>query len=197
MTLRLSSLRDEHGFTVIEMMATMAVMGIVIAAFGQMLITSSKVSSRVEEQATLQNDVRAAVDRLTTDLRQATNANGTSPVESVSSTTVTFDSPDRMTPFHLRRISYRLTGGRLERSSTTSTDSDGWPWVWPAATAAWVPEIGSVTNAAAFTFYDATGAVTTDPTVVRSARVSITVGPRQAQGGSAAYNALVGIRTLQ
>jgi prepilin-type N-terminal cleavage/methylation domain-containing protein len=197
MTRRLRSLGDERGFTVIEMMATMAVMGIVIAAFGQMLTMSSKVSSRVEEQATLQNDVRAAVDRLTTDLRQATNANGTSPVESVSGTTVTFDSPDRMTPFHLRRISYRLAGGRLERSSTTSTDNDGWPWVWPTAAAAWIPEIESVTNAAAFIFYDANGAVTTDPTAVRSARISVTVAPRQAQGGSAAYTTRVSIRTLQ
>jgi prepilin-type N-terminal cleavage/methylation domain-containing protein len=197
MTLRLPSLRDERGFTAVEMMATMAVMGIVMAVFGQMLVASSKVSSRVEEQATLQNDVRAAVDRLTTDLRQATNANGTSPVESLSGTTVTFDSPDRMTPFHLRRISYRLVNGRFERSSITSTDNDGWPWVWPTAAATWTPEIGSVTNAAAFTFYDANGAVTVDPTAVRSARIGVTVAPRQAQGGSAAYAALVSIRTLQ
>ena len=32
--------------------------------------------------------------------------------------------------------------------------------------------------------YDANGAVTTDPTTVRSARISVTVAPRQAQGGS-------------
>ena len=100
MRLRLRSLRGERGFTAVELMATMAVLGIVMAAFGQMLITSSKTSNRVEEQATLQNDVRAAVDRLTTDFRQATNADGTSPVESLSGTTLTFDSPDRMTPFH-------------------------------------------------------------------------------------------------
>ena len=189
--------RDERGFTIVEMLATMAVMGVILGVFGQLLVTSSNTSSRIEEQATLQNDVRTAVDRLTTDFRQATNAAGTSPVESLSATTLTFDSPDRATPFHLRRISYQLVNGTLQRSSTTSTDDDGAPWVWPPGTPAWTTEIGSVTNPALFTFYDSTGAVTTDPTTVRSARISVTVAPRQTQGGSATYTTLVSIRTLQ
>jgi prepilin-type N-terminal cleavage/methylation domain-containing protein len=189
--------RCNRGFTIVEMLATMAVMGIVLAVFGQFLVTSSNTSNRVEEQATLQNDVRAAVDRLTTDFRQATNAFGTSPVEALSDTTLTFDTPDRMTPFHLRRISYRLANGRLDRSITTSTDTDGWPWAWPLGAPLWTTEVGSVTNASVFTFYDATGAVTTDPTAVRSARISLTVAPRQTQGGSASFTALVSIRALQ
>lgn len=190
-------LRSQQGFTIVEMLVTMAIMGIVMGAFGQTLLTSSKTSGRVEEQATLQNEVRVAVDRLTMDLRQATNANGTSPVESLSSTDLTFLSPDRLTPFHLRRISYRLVNGELQRSSATSTDADGWPWIWPATPATFYPEVGSITNTGLFTFYDANGAVTTDPTAVRSVRISVTVAPRQAQGGSARYSALVSIRTLQ
>ncbi len=189
--------RNERGFTVVELLATMAVMGIVLAVFGQLLVTSSKTSNRIAEQATLQNDVRAAVDRLTSDFRQATNANGTSAVESLSGTTLTFDSPDRATPFHLRRIAYRLVSGDLQRSVTTSTDNDGWPWVWPIGTPTWTTEVGSVTNATSFTFYDANGAVTTDPNTVRSARISLTVAPKQTQGGTASYTALVSIRTLQ
>ncbi len=190
-------LGSQGGFTIVEMLVTMAIMGIVMGAFSQMLLTSSKTSSRVEEQATLQNEVRVAVDRLTMDFRQATNANGTSPVESLGGTGLTFLSPDRLTPFHLRRISYRLVSGRLERSVATSTDTDGWPWVWPATAAAFYPEVGSITSAGLFTFYDANGAVTTDPTAVRSVRVTVNVAPRQAQGGSAQYSALVSIRTLQ
>jgi prepilin-type N-terminal cleavage/methylation domain-containing protein len=190
-------LRAEGGFTLIETIVTMAIMGIVMTVFGQMLLTSSKTSSRVEEQATLQNEVRVAADRLTMDLRQATNTNGTSPVEALTSTSVTFLSPDRLTPFHLRRISYRLVNGQLERSVLTSTDSDGWPWVWPATPAMYYPEVGSITSPALFTFYDADGIVTTDPTAVRSARISVTVSPRQSQGGSASYSALITIRTLQ
>jgi prepilin-type N-terminal cleavage/methylation domain-containing protein len=189
-------LRAESGFTLIEALVTMAIMGIVMTVFGQMLLTTSKTSSRVEEQATLQNEVRVAADRLSMDLRQATNTNGTSPVESLGSTSLTFDSPDRLTPFHLRRISYQLVNGELQRSVATSTDTDGWPWVWPATPATYYPEIGSVTSTSIFTFYAGDGTVTTDPAEVRSARVSITVAPRQQQGGSASYSTLVTIRAL-
>lgn len=187
----------EDGFTLIETLVTMAIMGIVMAAFSQTLIVSSKTSNRIEEQATLQNEVRVAVDRLTMDLRQATNTNGTSSVENLGATDLTFVSPDRATPFHLRRITYRLVNGQLERSSLTSTDTDGWPWVWPATPATFYPVLGSVTSTSLFTAYDAAAVATTDPNAVRSVRVAVTVAPLQSQGGSASYAALVSIRTLQ
>ena len=197
MTRRTVSLRTERGFTIVELLATMAVMSVVLTVFAQVLITTSHTSSRVEEQSALQDEVRASVDRLTTDFRQATNTNGTSPVESVSGTTLTFDSPDRMTPFHLRRIAYRLVGGTLQRSVTTSTNTDSWPWVWPVTPGAWEDEVGSVTNATPFTFLDDNGLATIDPNAVRSLRITLTVAPKQTQGGSSSYSAVVSIRTLQ
>jgi prepilin-type N-terminal cleavage/methylation domain-containing protein len=98
------ALRDEGGFTLPELLVGMVLVAIVGTGFGQMLITTSKTSNRVEEQAMLQNDVRASLDRLTSDLREATNAHSTSPVVAATPTTLTFDSPDRATPFHLRLI---------------------------------------------------------------------------------------------
>jgi prepilin-type N-terminal cleavage/methylation domain-containing protein len=190
-------MRDERGFTIPEMLVTMVVMAIVMTAFGQVLITTSKTSNRVEEQATLQAEVRASIDRLTSDFREATTTGTAAPVESAGATAFTFDSPDRATPFHLRRIAYRLVNGQLERSSTTSTDSDGYPWVWPATAGPWVPQVTSITNASAFTFYDSSGAVTTNPSAVASLRVTFTVAPKLTQGGAATYGALVAIRTLQ
>ena len=124
-------IRDERGFTLTELLVTMVLFGIILGAFGQMIITSSKTSNRVEEQAALQNEVRASIDRLTTDFRQATTMAAASPVEGVSGTSLTFDSPDRATAFHLRRIAYQLVNGELQRSTTVSTDTDGSPWVWP------------------------------------------------------------------
>jgi prepilin-type N-terminal cleavage/methylation domain-containing protein len=190
-------LADERGFTLPELVICMAILGTVLAGFGQMLTSTSKTSNRVTEQALLQNEVRVTVDRLTTDLRSATNANGSTPIESLSATSLQFLAPDTATPFHLRRIAYRFANGKLDRSITYSNDTDGWPWVWPATAGPYIQQLDSITNAAVFTYYDGNGALTTDPAAVRSVRVSVTVAPRQAQGGHAAYSALASIRTLQ
>jgi prepilin-type N-terminal cleavage/methylation domain-containing protein len=190
-------IRDTRGFTVPELLVTMVLLSILLLAFGQMLITSSKTSNRVEEQAALQSEVRASIDRLMTDFRQATTASTTAPVEAVSGTAFTFDSPDRSTPYHLRRISYRVTGGQLQRASTLSLDTDGAPWVWPATPGPWVPVVSSITNPLPFVFFDASGVATTDPTAVHSMRITLTVAPNQSQGGANTYSSLISIRTLQ
>lgn len=190
-------LAAESGFTLPELLVTVAILGIVLTGFSQVLMSTSKTSNRLTEQALLQNEVRVTVDRLTTDLRSATNANGSTPIESMSPTTLQFLSPDTGTPFRLRRISYRLVNGRLDRSTTYSTDTDGWPWLWPATPGPYVQQLDSIANATVFTYYDDNGAQTNDPATVRSVRVSVTVAPLQTQGGAAVYSALVSIRTLQ
>jgi len=101
---RLRMLRAEAGMTLIELLAAMAIMGVLVGAFGQMLITTSKSSNRTLEQATLQDLAREAINGLARDVREATNTLGTSPVEALSGTTLTFDAPDEATPFHLRRM---------------------------------------------------------------------------------------------
>jgi prepilin-type N-terminal cleavage/methylation domain-containing protein len=190
-------IRDESGFTLPELLVGITLLAIVLGAFGQMLITSSKTSNRVEEQAALQTEVRASIDRLTTDFRQATTTSAATPVESVGSTAFTFDSPDRATPFHLRRIAYRVVNGQLERSTTTSADTDGFPWVWPGTAGPWIPELTSITNASPFMFYDSSGTPTTTVSAVHSMRITLTVAPRQTQGGTNTYSTLVTIRTMQ
>ena len=190
-------MRDESGFTLPELLVGMTLLAIVLGAFGQMLITSSKTSNRVEEQAALQTEVRASIDRLTSDFRQATTTSAATPIQSVSSTAFTFDSPDRATPFHLRRIAYRVVNGQLERSTTISTDTDGYPWVWPGTAGPWIPELTSITTASPFTFYDSTGAPTTTTSAVHSMRITLSVAPRQTQGGTNTYSTLVTIRSLQ
>jgi prepilin-type N-terminal cleavage/methylation domain-containing protein len=190
-------IRDEHGFTLPELLVGMTLLAIVLTAFGQMLITSSKTSNRVEEQAALQMEVRASIDRLTTDFRQATTTGAVSPVESVGPTAFTFDSPDRGTPLHLRRIAYRVVNGQLERSTTISTNTGASPWVWPNTPGAWIPELTSITNSSPFTFYDASGVATTTVSAVHSMRITLSVAPKQTQGGTNTYSTLVTIRTLQ
>jgi hypothetical protein len=87
--------------------------------------------------------------------------------------------------------------GELDRSTTTSTNSGSAPWTWPATSGAWIPQLSSITNSTPFTFYDSGGSPTTNPALVASMRITLTVAPKQNQGGSSTYGALIAIRTLQ
>jgi prepilin-type N-terminal cleavage/methylation domain-containing protein len=189
-------LRSEGGFTLIELVSAMAVFSILIAAFAQLLGTTVIRSGRTQEQSTLQTEVRAGVDALASDLRQALCNDTTPPVTAASPSQITFYSPDRLTPYHLRQVSYRVSGGSFQRAFATSTNTGGPPWTMPAL-GGWSTLSGSITNASPFTYFDATNVVTA--TAANVARVDITLSaiPAGATGsdGLTTYTSSVDLRT--
>ena len=114
--------------TLSEMLVVLAIMGIILAALAGVLSMSITQSSQIQEQSILQTEVRDAVDTMARELRQAYTGDSTYPIETATSTTLQFLSPDKAVPFHNRRIAYRLAGGQIDRAMTTSTDTDGAPW---------------------------------------------------------------------
>ena len=74
----------------------------------------------------------------------------------------------------MRKISYRMTGTTLQRSVTTSTDTDGFPWVFPTI-GTYVTVLEFVRNPTLFTFRDVADVVTTDPASVATVQLDITV----------------------
>lgn len=172
-------LRSESGFSVIEMLVSMAVLGVFFATFATVVGSSIFHSSTIQEQALLQTEVRAAADALVADLRQATIAGDTTLVRisTATSTQLTFLSPDRAQPMHLRRIAYQVSGGRLERSLATSANTAK-PWSLPALSSWSTVARGIVTTGTpVFTYYDAAGATTTVAADVRTVRIRISVAP--------------------
>ena len=168
-------LRSERGFTLVEALTTAALLPIVLVALVLMLTTTIHFGDEAASQNTLQTQARAAIERLTGDLRSAYTGSTTSPpIEAMSPTSITFDSPDRSTPFHLRRISYQLVNGTLQRAYATSTNVGAPPWAFPTQ-GGWSDELTNVTSTTVFGFYDADGAVTNDPAQVRSVSVDLTV----------------------
>jgi prepilin-type N-terminal cleavage/methylation domain-containing protein len=165
----------ERGFTLIEMLVTIVFVGVLFAAFALVVGSGLRHGKQVEEESTLQTEVRGAIDRLSADLRQAyTGEDGVIAIESISPTQITFLSPDRSTPFRLRRISYRLQNGTLQRALAVSSDTDGPPWVIPGLSG-WANEAGSIVNSSLFTYLDAAGAATNDPAEVRTINVTVVV----------------------
>lgn len=174
---RRPTLRGEAGFTLVEMLTAMTVFSILIASFATLLGSAIRHSDELEEQSSLQVEARAAIAFLSQDLRQVYDGDGnvlTSPIESIGPTQITFLSPDRALPFHLRRLSYRLSAGQFEWAMATSSDTDGYPWSIPAL-GSYRKLLGSVVNVSTFTYKDAAGLTTAVPANVRTVHVTLTV----------------------
>ena len=157
MTSRLRSLaRDERGFTLTEMLVVISVLGVVLAGMTAVVSTTITQSSQEQEMTALQTEARASVEEFARDLRTAySGVSGAWPVEAIGASTITFLTPQRLTPFKLQRIQYQLSGTSLQRRFVTTSDTDGDPWVWPAAitTASWATRARGVRNATVFRFF--------------------------------------------
>lgn len=182
--------------TLIEMLSAMAVFSIVLGMFALVLSSAIRHSGEVEEQTNLQVEARAAILSVSQDLRQVYDGDGnllTSPIESMTSTQVTFLSPDRSQPFHIRRISYRLSGGQFQRALATSSDTDGSPWVIPALSS-YRKLVNSVVSTTAFAYKKADGTTATTPLDVKTIDVTLRVATKTTPTRQYTYKTSVTVR---
>jgi prepilin-type N-terminal cleavage/methylation domain-containing protein len=181
-------LADERGFTLPELLVAMVLFGILSAAFAMVISATVRHSAVITNESVLQTQTRVALNQIVKDLREATLSTtaGTSPFVAVggvmSSSTVTFYAPDSTyatatpTTYHLREISYRVSGGQLQRATSVSSNTNGPPWTIPAL-GSWVPLVDGVVNTAAFAYYDGSQppALTNSPAAVRTVVVTLTL----------------------
>jgi prepilin-type N-terminal cleavage/methylation domain-containing protein len=179
---------DDAGFTLIEMLVTLFITGVIFAAFGLVISTTVRHTALITNEGVAQHQVRTSLNQLTQDLREATvsSTSDTSPFVTtagvMSPTSLTFYAPDNSytaadpTDYHLREISYQLSGGSLQRRSVVSANVNGPPWTIPSL-GGWVSLIDGVTNSTVFTYYDGSQppALTTNPAAVRTVVVTTTV----------------------
>lgn len=192
---------EEDGFTIIEMLSAMAVFGIVLATFSMVLSSTIRHSGEVEQQSNLQVEARSAITTVSQDLRQAYDGDdnvATSPISGMSATQLTVLSPDRQAPFHLRKITYRLNAGQLERAFLTSTDTDGSPWSGisgtPTAFQIVVRDVVNSGSEPVFVYRDADGVVTANPLLVRTVDVTVIVATKTAASREYTYKSSVTVR---
>jgi len=186
----------EDGFTLIEMVSSLFGVVLLMAGFSLVYTTVIRQTTQVQESSLLQTEARSAIDRLVGELRQAYVGDGTVPITSMSATAITFTTPDRQTPFHLLKVSYQLAGASFQRAFATSTNtsSTGPPWTM-GSTSSWATVVGSVQNATTvFTYFDSSGAATTDPNQVSTVTVRLRVATAAATSRSYTYTASATLR---
>lgn len=192
-------LASADGFTLVEMIAAMAILSIAVVAFTQIFAFTIRRSSTTQEQATIQTETRAGLDSLSRDLREALCNDQAVPVSTANASQITFYTPDEQTPYHLRQVSYQLSGGSFQREQVTSTNTAGPPWTMPnLSTATWSTLFGSVTTTNPFTYRDANGNVTATPSAITQVDVAFSVRPKgttSTDDGTTPYTLTVDLRT--
>ena len=187
----------EEGFTLVELLASMIVMGLLFAAFSTMFGSAIHHDAQIEGETLFQTEARAAVDRLARDLRQAsTNDSSTARIVTMTASALTFYSPDAVTPYHLREISYRVASGELDRQIAISANTGGPPWTM-GSFSTWAEQVGSVANTSAFTYLDSSGIVTTSAASVSAIVISLTLATVVSSTRQFTYSTSVTLRTAQ
>jgi prepilin-type N-terminal cleavage/methylation domain-containing protein len=176
----LRALRREDGLTLSEMVVVMAILGIIVAALAMGMSLTITQSAQIQDETTLETESRAVIDQMARELRQAYTGDTTYPIKTATSTTIEFLSPDFATPFHNRRIAYRLTGGHIDRAVTASTNTGAPPWTgwaWSSfagiPASAWDQRVSSVTSSTLFTYYG----TSLDPVTNRPVLLTGTIDP--------------------
>jgi prepilin-type N-terminal cleavage/methylation domain-containing protein len=185
--------RGDGGFTLIEVLVATSILGVVLALVFNALNGGVRQAADAQSRAQVEADVRVTTDAFARDLRQAyTGDSTTNRIAVMTGSQITFYSPDRQTPFHLRKISYKLNGTDLQRSITVSSDTDGAPWVF-GTTNAFITQLQNVRNTTVFAYRDADGTATTDPASVSVVDLSLTVD-QDTTRGPAAYSSTVTVQ---
>jgi prepilin-type N-terminal cleavage/methylation domain-containing protein len=179
---RRPDIRDERGFSLVELAVAMPIMLIVMTGLLLLLSTITHWSSQTQDVTILQTESRSAMNTMAANIRGAFYGDGVTPeISSATATSITFTTPDEYgttvvanseSAFHLLTVSYQVTGGMLQRQYKTSTNTfptapTTQAWNFPASMGSWqtvVGQQGSITNTDVFSYYTAAGMQTTPPT---------------------------------
>jgi prepilin-type N-terminal cleavage/methylation domain-containing protein len=179
------SQKQQSGFTLVELSVTVALLMLVLVPTLMSLSSSERSTGDLRKSTEARAQARHAVDAIARELRQAqTGDPALTAVTSISPTAITFHSPDKSTPFRLRRITYQITGTALTRSEAWSTNAGTPPWTFGPATAP-VAVIENVRAGSSFTGKTRSGTPTSLAADVRVVNVTVVVNGVTARPGAA------------
>lgn len=189
--------RQEHGFTLVELMVTLTLLALVMAlAFGQ-LAAGVNQTADLDRGSTANFTARLVVDTMVSELRQASTSDGAlTPIATMTATELMFYSPDRSMPKKLRKITYRVVNGSLQRSEALSTSAGSPPWVFPTTTPTFRTLLTGITNTNVFSYFQAGGAATTSAAEVRGLSINLIIQSSLSDSAERIYRTGIDIRSV-
>ena len=151
-------MRNEHGYTLADLLTSMAVIGLLMAALFLTLQQGQAAYLFGAGRAEVQQNARVALDLLTRDLRTGAQ------ISAASATSITFRFLDETSTFVT--VQYALNGANLERNQTVPAPATAQPEL----------VIGGISNLT-FTYYDVNNVVTTTAANVRTVDITLTTQP--------------------
>lgn len=149
--------RTTRGFTLVELITTIAILGVVSIALLSLIQSFYKNNAYLIEQTAALDSSRRGIDETIMLLREASYGDdGTYPISIAGTSTITFFA-DMDNDASVERIRYTLVGETLYRTIANST---GTPPNYPAAQQSTSTIATNVRNTAAtpiFTYFDADG----------------------------------------
>jgi prepilin-type N-terminal cleavage/methylation domain-containing protein len=179
--LRRSSAARQGGFTLVELLVAMLLVGVVAAAVYASFISGVEASSSRDTQARAQNDARGALDEFTRDVRQAVSPDGLiAPVAAAPTATsieLWVDNSRSITATTATpvRVRYRLSGTNFVRQVLTGT-------TWSAEEVL-APGVANGSTAL-FTAVDIDGAATVIPGAVATISLRLILGDRSGRAST-------------
>jgi len=162
----------ERGFTLIEILISLAIVGIVMGAIYSTYYSQQKSYMVQEQVAEAQQNLRAALYYLEREIRMAgydPTGGANAKILTAQPNTIRFTmdltdnagtgGPDKDTLDANEDITYRLTAGVLERKSSTSAVS--------------FSPVANNIEALNFVYLDGNGAVTANPLAIRAVQITV------------------------
>ena len=190
--LRRSYAARQAGFTLVELLVAMVLVGVVAAAVYASFISGVEASSSRDTQARAQNNARAALEEFTRDVRQAVSPDGLAAPVAAAPTATSIElwvdnrrslTATTATPV---RVRYRLSGTNLVRQTLSGS-------TWSAEDVLAPAVVNGST--ALFTAVDVNGTATAIPGAVATISLRLILGDRS--GRSSTTTELQGDATLR
>jgi MSHA biogenesis protein MshO len=164
-------MRRSSGFTLIELIATIVVLGIIAAAGAPVLVRSIQAYNSTLNSVTTLDKVRYATDRLAREIRESTYSAGTSSLN-MSTTAPSFTKVDYLiSGTTITSTTYTV----LISSSGSNVNIAYTPSGGTTTTAVLTDQLSSTAGSLQFAYYDQTGATTTLATAVHYVEIRLTL----------------------